>query len=76
MMPNANLPKLIGAQEKPVQIDESYFRGCRKYNRGRLVSGDPSTTEYLRDNSTDEYSNSDEDETRAHRLGTWVLGLC
>lgn len=35
-------PKMVGLNEskKAIQIDESYFRGKRKYNKGRLRSGD------------------------------------
>ena len=34
------LPKMKGTQDEPLQIDESYFRGRRKYSRGRLEAGD------------------------------------
>lgn len=33
-------PKLRGTASSPVQIDESYYSGKRKYSRGRLLSGD------------------------------------
>lgn len=33
-------PKLVGTEEAPVKIDESYVCGRRKYNRGRLLAGD------------------------------------
>lgn len=35
-----NQPKMVGTDEQPVQIDESYFQGRRKYNTGRLRDGD------------------------------------
>lgn len=31
-----NQSKMVATNAKPVHIDESYFQGCRKYNRGRL----------------------------------------
>ena len=34
------LPKMLGTPEEPIQVDESYFSGRRKYNRGRLRKGD------------------------------------
>ncbi len=34
------LPSLVGTVSNPVEIDESYFRGKRKYKRGRLLDGD------------------------------------
>lgn len=33
-------PKLRGTFTAPVQVDESYFAGRRKYNRGRLLARD------------------------------------
>lgn len=35
-----SLPKMHGTIDEPIQIDESYFAGRRKYNRGRLRVGD------------------------------------
>ncbi len=32
-------PKMVGTAENPVQIDESYFSGRRKYGKGRLMRG-------------------------------------
>lgn len=32
--------KFVGTEENPVQIDEAYFSGKRKYNRGRFRKGD------------------------------------
>eukprot|EP00171_Calliarthron_tuberculosum_P002679 IDg2679t1 len=34
-----NEPQLIGTVNEPVQIDEAYFSGRRKYNRWRLLAG-------------------------------------
>lgn len=34
------LPKMVGTEAEPGQVDEYYFAGCRKYNRARLRSGD------------------------------------
>ena len=34
------LPKMTGTATQPIQIDESYFRGRRKYNRGKCRLGD------------------------------------
>lgn len=36
-------PKTNGTDDKPVQIDESYFQGRRKYNRGRILDGNKRT---------------------------------
>lgn len=33
-------PKMRGDRETPVQVDESYHQGRRKYKRGRLLAGD------------------------------------
>ena len=33
-------PKFRGTSEAPIQIDEPFFSGSRKYNRGRLEKGD------------------------------------
>ena len=35
-----NSHKLIGSSATPIQIDESHFRGRRKYSRVRLLNGD------------------------------------
>lgn len=32
-------PKMIGTPDDPVQIDESFFSGRRKYGRGPLLQG-------------------------------------
>ena len=43
-------PKLLGTPEWLIQIDESYFAGRRKYNRGRLERGDLSLNEPTEEN--------------------------
>ena len=35
-------PKFVKTFQQPVQVDESYFSGQRKYGKGRLMSGDVS----------------------------------
>ena len=37
-----NEEKYVGTADQPVQVDESFFSGRRKYGRGRLQSGDTS----------------------------------
>ncbi len=32
--------KFVGTYQQPVQIDESYFSGRRKYGRGRVLHGE------------------------------------
>lgn len=34
-----SFPKMVGTTERTVQIDEYYFEGRRKYNRGRILDG-------------------------------------
>ena len=36
-------PKFKGTRDSPVQVDESYFAGKRKYRRGRILAGDRRT---------------------------------
>ena len=31
--------QMLGTAEEPIQIDEAWFAGKRKYNRGRLLQG-------------------------------------
>lgn len=57
---------LVGTASDPVQIDESYFQGKRKYHRGRLLS-------------YEQTSNGHSHGGRNHgsRIeGPWVVGLC
>ena len=62
-------PKMIGTESEPVQIDETYTSGRRKYNRGRTLDGDARAEET-------------ESEARGRKRnggdrvsGYWVLGL-
>ncbi len=36
----AEIGKMVGTDEKPIQIDEAQFTGQWKYNRGRVLRGD------------------------------------
>lgn len=57
--------KLVGTTESPIQIDESYFRGRRKYGKGRLLEGDYNTkVGFSRKNNYGTKIN-----------GPWVLGI-
>ena len=58
-------PKLKGTSDYPVQIDEAYFRGRRKYSRGRMLDGDYQMP------SNCSRSNNYGDLVR----GPWVLGI-
>ena len=62
--------QMIGTPENPIQVDEARFAGRRKYNRGRLLTGDyaPET----------ENSDADVENNKNHGAridGTWVFGL-
>ena len=35
-----SLSEMVGTPEQPIQVDEAYFSGRRKYNKGRLLEGD------------------------------------
>lgn len=60
---------MYGTALNPVQIDESCFRGRRKYNRGRLLEGDLEKVAY--DNLTGNRRNNYNDTIQ----GPWVLGI-
>ena len=52
---------MVGAEENPVQIDEAYFAGWRKYNRGRLLVGDK---HHPLENEVDEEEEEEEEEDK------------
>ena len=58
-------PKLVGTLSKPVQIDEAYFSGRRKYKKGRLLSGDYGIA----------HGNTRKNNYGDQVIGPWVLGI-
>ncbi len=64
-------PKMVGTSDQPVQIDESYFQGRRKYNRGRLLLGDKKAAMAQEKESGAKDDDADDDESK----GPWVFGL-
>ena len=58
---------MVGTDDTPIQINESYFQGRRKYNRGRLQLGDKKKNE-------SNASNSRGEDNREEK-GPWVFGL-
>ena len=38
-------PKLVGKERRPIEVDEQYFSGRRKYNRRWLLNGDKPTND-------------------------------
>lgn len=69
-----SLPKMVGTNDKPVQIDESYFQGRRKYNRGRLRDGDKAKDdEAEKKEEMKRDKNSDYEHGKV--VGPWVFGL-
>lgn len=68
------LPKMVGTTEQTVQIDESYFRGKRKYNKGRLLIGDQRAEEEKR--LKEEMKKKEGiDYELGKVVGPWVFGL-
>lgn len=69
-----NQPKMVGTLSRPVQIDEAYFQGRRKYGRGRMRNGD-----LKRKNEKKEKQKMKEIEKVDYELGRvvgpWVFGL-
>ena len=60
-----NAPKLKRTSSRPVQIDEGYFQGRRKYSRGRLLQGDYNAN--VQSNRKNNYG--------SQVNGPWVLGV-
>jgi len=68
-----------------VKIDESLFKGKRKYNRGRLRCGDIRPNE-VTENDSDDSDDTEEDNNSNNTVGSknygtcvsgqWVFGLC
>ena len=64
-------PRFKGTEAQPVQVDESYFCGRRKYSRGRLVRGD--TKQTVREKSDDEEVSGcgvDDERDNLAKMGT------
>lgn len=67
-----SLPKMVGTPERTVQIDESYFQGRRKYNRGRKLDGDEvKEDEKRKREEMKKLQNYDLGKV----VGPWVFGL-
>lgn len=63
-------PQMEGTFQHPIQIDESRFAGRRKYNRGRLLTGDAQPV------SEDEDAHVENARNHGARVdGPWVFGL-
>lgn len=76
-------PKMVGTIENPIQIDESFFSGRRKYNRGRLLQGNRAQPETENPDAQD-WGDEDpvnDDGTQNAIYGAddpswaWVLGI-
>jgi transposase len=62
--------KMLGTRDNPIQIDEARFAGRRKYNRGRMLTGDFAPT------SEDAGSIVVNKRNHGARIdGPWVFGL-
>ena len=62
-------PQMVGTRDNPVQIDESYFSGRRKNNRGRLLHGNQPA-------ERDQNIVPDNNRNHGNRVGgPWVFGL-
>lgn len=67
--------KFIGPEQHPMQIDESYFAGKRKYKKGRILHGHGKDMKELDDDSGEllywgtssrNRDEDDDDETYGH----------
>lgn len=68
-----NQPKMVGTDEQPVQIDESYFQGRAKYNRGRRLEGDK--LDEQEKNIQQKLKVQDADYALGRVVGPWVFGM-
>jgi hypothetical protein len=66
----------MGGAGYEIQIDESLFRGRRKYNRGRFKTGDEKTTETVREKLLAIISGNKSRRNYGNRVdGPWVFGM-
>lgn len=67
---------MIGTDSNPVQIDESYFQGRRKYGKGRLRDGDKQKKEESKKKAEMKKKEKlAEDYIFGRVVGPWVFGL-
>ena len=66
----------MGGSEYEWQIDESYFSGRRKYNRGRYKTGDVKIKETVRDKLKAILTNNKSKRNYGSQVqGPWVFGM-
>jgi len=66
----AKKPKMLSTKANPIQIDESRFAGCCKYNHGQMLTGDAPP------DSEDEDTTVQNKRNHGARVdGPWVFGL-
>ena len=66
----------MGGTEFNIQIDESLFRGRRKYNRGRYLKGDQKVKETISDKLKSIMENNKTNRNYGNKVtGPWVFGL-
>ena len=77
-------PKFVGTLENPVQVDETYMSGRRKYQRGRMLHGDrnnqtaDTNDNYESDEIPDwgeETADENEDRNKDEPEWNWVVGI-